>query len=701
MATLGSSRINKSSKKFAPKAAPVRRTAAPAAPQASTRSSTERETQSQTPQPQSSQQEATGSCTALNQLPTPAASQQKTARESVQVASDNEHRTSPQPEQIKSVADEATPVLIPSRNALAQVAPTSSPVAASNPPPELQQVSTGKEAQQSSNSRNISEAVSASLSTRPNLFHLDFTPTSNHCNTSGQNGSTTLSNRSNATSSSASGCQNQETEAPAAKRRRLEEPPQHSPNASHSLGEKSANVAISATELNGEAAVRPSNHANANSASSSNSRSNNPQVSAQAKGKGRAQESTAETVAGANQTKSAKPKRSRTSAKSKAADGADGVASNVPAGPAAESKRKHKRRKPNQSTQDAAAEIVEDAVQGGSRQSKKRGRKRAVTPDGADAEVISPSKMTMADLCKDGRIGRKSQREKDLAEHERAEFVRRKQQELQELMGEAATASQPGNTENTTNRQSEREESVSSNIVHNVANTVLVNGKIVIDETSLQIDRHAAAAAEREAQQPETVEENELTHKINYGSFLKRDTGGGWNALLTERFYDGLRMFGTDFQMISKMFPGRTRHKIKLKFVKEEKLNYDKIKAALLGEKLPVDLPELEKMAGVEFDDPQELEKDMEEDRRRLEEETLAEKEALDEVRREREEQIAAERAAAENESSAKENRKGKGKRKKREKRKSSKGPTKRKVKRGKRTKASSGGNVLGEVARD
>ena len=247
-------------------------------------------------------------------------------------------------------------------------------------------------------------------------------------------------------------------------------------------------------------------------------------------------------------------------------------------------------------------------------------------------------------------------------------------------------------------RQREQEESVA----HNVPNTIIVNGQIQIDETSLEIDRHAAAALERNAEQLDAIDETDMTRKVNSATWLKRDKSGGWNEMLTERFYDGLRMFGTDFEMISKMFPGKTRHKIKLKFCKEEKVNGERIKATLLGEKLAVDLPELEKMAGTEFDDPAELEKDLEEDRMRLQEETMAEKQAMDEAKRERQEQIAAEQAAAENDSSAKENRRGKGKKKGSKRKKSEKAErsaSRKKNKPAQTVAGTAGGDVLGELA--
>lgn len=505
-----------------------------------------------------------------------------------------------------------------------------------------------------------------------------------------------------------------DVQSPAAKRRRVEEPLQKVLDRQSPTAEASANVPIPTTEAQ-DAVVEASLTGDADSSSLRVVTANKPQSSTGAKRKQPTDNAAAKVVMDATQGASSRSKKPGNSTKRKRAERNEGEVTGATANPSTESgsqsgqgaattkpKRKYTKRKSKQNIQDVAAEVVENAVQGSTKDPKRRGRKsqRAPTPEGADKVVISPSTTKMSELCKDNRIGRKSAREKDLEEFERAKFVKRKQKELQEVMGQAEPESDAGQAESaeqrldSLGRQREREESVANN----VPNTIIVNGQIQIDEDSLQIDRHAGAAAEREAEQLEAIDETDLNRKVNSFSWLNRDKSGSWNELLTERFYEGLRMFGTDFEMISKMFPGRTRHKIKLKFVKEEKINHDKIKATLLGEKLPVDLPELEKMAGVEFDDPKELERDMEADRKRLEEEMLAEKRAMDEAREEREAQIAAERAAAGEESSAKENRRGKGKKKKGEKGKGEKGSSKRNVKRGNRMATTGAERVLGEL---
>jgi hypothetical protein len=46
-----------------------------------------------------------------------------------------------------------------------------------------------------------------------------------------------------------------------------------------------------------------------------------------------------------------------------------------------------------------------------------------------------------------------------------------------------------------------------------------------------------------------------------------------------------LSQFGTDFELISALFPGRSRREIKLKWTKEDKINSKKITAALMQRK--------------------------------------------------------------------------------------------------------------------
>ncbi|XP_038875904.1 uncharacterized protein LOC120068262 isoform X2 [Benincasa hispida] len=58
---------------------------------------------------------------------------------------------------------------------------------------------------------------------------------------------------------------------------------------------------------------------------------------------------------------------------------------------------------------------------------------------------------------------------------------------------------------------------------------------------------------------------------FNYQSFMDKTPRTKWSKQDTERFYEAVRQFGTDFCMIQQLFPGRTRHQIKLKFKSEER----------------------------------------------------------------------------------------------------------------------------------
>ena len=310
----------------------------------------------------------------------------------------------------------------------------------------------------------------------------------------------------------------------------------------------------------------------------------------------------------------------------------------------------------------AAAAVVEDALGGTSKDRKARGRrsKRKETPDEAQHVRIDIAETKMSDLCKDGGTGQKSSADKTIRQSERAATLKKKQQEVQQMMGQAdeATPQATGAGESRIDRLDRERRDLEEQGANIVPQQHIVNGEIVINTSSLRIDRHAIAEVERNAEQLEYVEEDEYTRKVNSGLGVKRDRSGGWSEGLVDLFYDGLRMFGTDFGMISKMFPGKTRHSVKLKFCREEKENGARIRAALLGEVLPVELEEFQKLTGEQYDDPSVLEKDIEEDKKKLEEEQEQEKQAIEAAKKERAEQAEAERVAAQGEeSSSKENR--------------------------------------------
>lgn len=117
-----------------------------------------------------------------------------------------------------------------------------------------------------------------------------------------------------------------------------------------------------------------------------------------------------------------------------------------------------------------------------------------------------------------------------------------------------------------------------------------VDGRIEMIHDSGTINREAAA--DLEIAEYQIIEDRDITSRITSRSFMKNNKrfpnefllpgqGKRWNKEDTDLFYQGLRSFGTDFQMISQMFPGSTRRSIKTKFTREERDDPDRVRAAL------------------------------------------------------------------------------------------------------------------------
>ncbi|KAG9442716.1 hypothetical protein H6P81_018570 [Aristolochia fimbriata] len=70
--------------------------------------------------------------------------------------------------------------------------------------------------------------------------------------------------------------------------------------------------------------------------------------------------------------------------------------------------------------------------------------------------------------------------------------------------------------------------------------------------------------------------------KLNYHSFMVKSPKERWSPPDTKLFYEAIRQFGSDFAMIQQLFPGKTRHQIKLKFKAEERKHPMQIADALM-----------------------------------------------------------------------------------------------------------------------
>ncbi|OIW33892.1 hypothetical protein CONLIGDRAFT_569820 [Coniochaeta ligniaria NRRL 30616] len=167
----------------------------------------------------------------------------------------------------------------------------------------------------------------------------------------------------------------------------------------------------------------------------------------------------------------------------------------------------------------------------------------------------------------------------------------------------------------------------------------IIDGQIVVNQSTLQFDRHAAAA--REAGDLEEEVEDDFTHHTTSNTYMKKvQKPNHWTDIETETFYRGLRMWGTDFALLCKMFPGKNRRHIKLKFNREERAHPAKVNAALVGEKkVTIDLDEYKSHTGLEYKSVDEIEAEQARVEEEFEaEQRRAEEEATEEARRKKEE---------------------------------------------------------------
>lgn len=110
------------------------------------------------------------------------------------------------------------------------------------------------------------------------------------------------------------------------------------------------------------------------------------------------------------------------------------------------------------------------------------------------------------------------------------------------------------------------------------------DGKMILDEESTVVDRHKNANLENA--QKEKVDENPFENLYNNASYGKAQYSDPWKLDEVIKLYKALAMWGTDFNLISQMFPYRTRRQVKAKFSNEERKHPIMIELALRA-KLP------------------------------------------------------------------------------------------------------------------
>ncbi|EEB07882.2 transcription factor TFIIIB complex subunit bdp1 [Schizosaccharomyces japonicus yFS275] len=290
---------------------------------------------------------------------------------------------------------------------------------------------------------------------------------------------------------------------------------------------------------------------------------------------------------------------------------------------------------------------------------RRRKRKRfyderiaGMTPEERETQQIDPTVFKMAQLCEDIGIGRRSQRFRELEKLEQEERIRKRRAAVAKREGSetpvlsplATKAPEPSvafaqepeeevvgtidgiDEDQQPDLQSQEEKkpvrlSILDQMVVKMdserssgagaataVRTRVVDGKIVLDETSLEVDRHANEALSTGSL--EVVEESALTRRVTSATWGRKQKSEKWDAASTEQFYKALSQWGTDFSLIANLFPGRTRRQIKLKFNIEERRNPKRVNF-VLNNPTPVDMEEYTAVSGRVFRPVEDVESEL------------------------------------------------------------------------------------------
>ncbi|KAI1607913.1 hypothetical protein EDD36DRAFT_372853, partial [Exophiala viscosa] len=286
-------------------------------------------------------------------------------------------------------------------------------------------------------------------------------------------------------------------------------------------------------------------------------------------------------------------------------EGADG-ADHTPEPKTARKKRSRAKR-----IEALAQQVIEDAVSGGA---KGRRQSRLSTPENAEEMEIDPEEVSMSDLVKDNKIGRKSTTENRMQENW-VEIKRRRKEEI-ERRREAAAQGRHGRQALVAPQDVPVEEAV-------VPQQIVVNGKIVVTNESREVAFGAGVEQAVIEDADVALEDDRIYKYVNQGTLGKhagRRRGTRWDDEQTELFYKGLRMFGTDFAMIANLFPGLDRKQVKLKYIIEEREVPVRVRESVAA-KEPVDIEEYSRMTNQEYEDPDKIMAELAADEKRLREE--------------------------------------------------------------------------------
>ncbi|KAI0014569.1 hypothetical protein F4780DRAFT_789100 [Xylariomycetidae sp. FL0641] len=278
----------------------------------------------------------------------------------------------------------------------------------------------------------------------------------------------------------------------------------------------------------------------------------------------------AEEASNAAQTPAPKKKATR-KRKAAATEGEASAEGSVP-----KKKRQYKRRAPaNAQPSDAAGENEGEAEPKAPRaKSAPRRRRRSPTPEDAENMTVDHATTKVGDLTKDLGIGKRFKYAQQIEDRHREARAKNQMRRLERQKQKLGLIPVDGDEASSrTGTPADANEGGAPVINRDTAGGGLgggsgpgvgyevIDGQIIINQESLVVDP----------------------------TYMRRHAGPNfWSDEDTEKFYYYLRMFGTDFETISHMFPLKNRRAVKLKFNRNrERQRPNRIKQAIFvrGEK--------------------------------------------------------------------------------------------------------------------
>ncbi|KAF9952003.1 Transcription factor TFIIIB component B [Mortierella alpina] len=127
----------------------------------------------------------------------------------------------------------------------------------------------------------------------------------------------------------------------------------------------------------------------------------------------------------------------------------------------------------------------------------------------------------------------------------------------------------------------------------------VVDGRIELDVDSLTVDHDIVDAVEDQGPM-EYVEESALTKFVNSSSYSTKLKSEKWSQEDTDRFYEAISQWGTDFGIIFRLFPGKSRVGVRNKFKREDRINHQRVEEAL-NRRAGMDLKEYSQVTQQKF----------------------------------------------------------------------------------------------------